>query len=113
MIKKSPLKFIGIGVLVMVAIFAFGYVTMSLWNWLVPDLFSGPVITYWQAVGLLILSRLLLPGGHGGSKSHRHSYPTSEWKKRFRSKMHDECGPNQHFTPVSDLENSAGNEELQ
>jgi hypothetical protein len=41
-------------------------IVMALWNALVPDLFHGPVITYWQALGLLLLSRLLFFGGPGG-----------------------------------------------
>ncbi|HEY8934360.1 MAG TPA: hypothetical protein VIM65_04040 [Cyclobacteriaceae bacterium] len=54
----------------------FGYITMLLWNWLVPELFHGPMITFWQAVGLLVLSKILF---HGLGKGGRH------WKK-------DQCG---------------------
>jgi len=32
---------------------------MWLWNWLIPDLFDLPVITYWQALALRILVSLL------------------------------------------------------
>lgn len=37
----------------------FGYPVMLLWNWIMPDLFKLPLITFWQAVGLVVLSRLL------------------------------------------------------
>ena len=30
------------------------FATMSLWNWLVPVLFNGPAISFWQTLGLLI-----------------------------------------------------------
>jgi len=33
---------------------------MWLWNWLIPDLFGLPVITYWQALALRILIKLLI-----------------------------------------------------
>ncbi len=45
-----------------------GLVVMLLWNWLVPELFAGHAVTYWQALGLLALSRILFGrmGGRGG-----------------------------------------------
>jgi len=33
---------------------------MWLWNWLIPDLFGLPIITYWQAMALRILVKLLI-----------------------------------------------------
>ena len=56
-------KFIAIAV-VMFGIF--GFATMLLWNALVPDLFRGPLLTFWQAIGLLVLSHILFHsfGGH-------------------------------------------------
>ncbi|UYQ93548.1 hypothetical protein MKQ68_00340 [Chitinophaga horti] len=64
-----------------------GFVTMGLWNWLVPELFHGPVITFWQALGLLVLSKLLLGsfakggGAPWGEKSRQH------WKDKMKAKM--------------------------
>lgn len=40
---------------------AVAFPVMSLWNWLCPDLFHLPTITYWQAVALPVLLRLLWP----------------------------------------------------
>ncbi|MBK6526662.1 MAG: hypothetical protein IPG07_14625 [Crocinitomicaceae bacterium] len=39
-------------------------VVMLLWNWLMPTLFGLTIITFWQALGILILSKILF-GGHG------------------------------------------------
>ena len=36
--------------------------TMWLWNWLMPVIFNLPRITFWQAVGLQMLCRCLIPG---------------------------------------------------
>ena len=47
----------------------FGFVIMWLWNLLMPELFGLTTLTYWQAVGLFILSKLLIGCG-GGGKSH-------------------------------------------
>ena len=82
--KYTPLFII----LFVVAIFAFSYIVMSLWNWLIPELFSGPMITMWQAIGLLILSKILLGGfSHGHSKCHKHHNSHMEWKDKCRDKF--------------------------
>jgi hypothetical protein len=47
------------------AIVLFGAVVMLLWNWLLPPIVGLPAITFFQAVGLLALSRVLF-GGLGG-----------------------------------------------
>src|SRR5258708_5985578 len=68
-----------------VAFTVFTGATMYLWNWLVPALFHGPVIEFWQALGLLLLGRLLFGGfgcRHGGHWK-RHGY----WNKRWQQKM--------------------------
>ena len=55
----------------------FTFVVMSLWNWLMPALFGWHLITYWQAIGLLILSKILFGGFRGGRR--RHWY----WRRRM------------------------------
>ncbi|MBC2838427.1 hypothetical protein [Robiginitalea sp. SC105] len=52
----------GIGVFFLV-----GYLLMYLWNWLMPELFGLPAVTYWQAFGILLLAKLLFGFGTGGS----------------------------------------------
>jgi len=71
-------KALKILVIVTVAIGVFGLVVMNLWNWLMPPLFAMPVITFWQAVGLLVLSKILF-GGFGG----RHGPPQWLWRRRM------------------------------
>jgi hypothetical protein len=39
-----------------------GLVVRELWNWLAPELIDARPITYWEAVGLLVLCRLLFGG---------------------------------------------------
>lgn len=79
--KCTVVAIIGIAVL--------GWVTMLLWNWLVPDLFTGPVINYWQALGLLLLSKILFWGW--GGKKHHHgpadANGAAHWKHRFYEKF--------------------------
>ncbi|MFZ1080322.1 MAG: hypothetical protein WAO19_00175 [Candidatus Kryptoniota bacterium] len=40
------------------------YVLMLLWNLLLPVIFGIKMISFWQAVGLLILSKILFGGFH-------------------------------------------------
>ena len=84
-------KFAVLGIL---GFIAFTFIVMWLWNWLVPELFSGPVITYLQTLGLLVLSKILFSGvGKGGShhtpgRSHDCSDKTRDkWRKKFEEKM--------------------------
>lgn len=60
---------------------AFGFLTMHLWNWLMPGIFHLPEITFWQTVGLMLLSRLILGGFGGHGRGHR--------SRHCRSKMHE------------------------
>ncbi len=73
---------------------AFTFVVMWLWNWLVPELFSGPEVTYWQTLGLLLLSKILFSGVGRGSHSHHpcngDDYAgkfRDKWRKKFEEKM--------------------------
>ncbi len=96
-------KFIVMGVAFLVL---FTYVVMLLWNWLVPELFSGPILTYWQTLGILVLSKILLTGiGHGHkdrppwrSRDHHwsHRHPGSHWRKKFEEKMNGKVAGEQN-----------------
>ena len=43
--------------------------TMLLWNWLVPSIFHLRGISFLEALGMLILSGLLVRGGSAGKSS--------------------------------------------
>lgn len=57
-------------VLIALFIVVGGEAVLHLWNWLLPALFGWPQITFWQAIGLLALSRILF-GGFGRGGCHR------------------------------------------
>lgn len=95
---KRGLKMALIGV---VAIGVFGFVVMSLWNWLAPAVFGLHAITYWQALGVLILSKILFGGfrGRPGYSGHwrrrmeeRWQQMTPEEREKFRQGMASRCG---------------------
>ena len=62
---------------------AFTAVVMWLWNMLIPELFHGPFISFWQALGLLVLSKILFKGGHGfrGRKGCGNNHWREHWEK--------------------------------
>lgn len=74
-----PLVILGI----VLFIFIGGQMVMHLWNCLLPPLFGWRTITFWQALGLLALSRILFGGMSGG-----HRYRPSG----FRNRIKDRCG---------------------
>lgn len=86
MCKKKPFRIIGFIFLGVFGVAALGIVIMLLWNWLVPTLFAGPTITYWQALGLFLLSKLLLSGSHGGGHTKR-SRSHEPWKSQLHMKL--------------------------
>jgi hypothetical protein len=64
-------KCIKIALLVILGIAALGGVVMLLWNWLMPALFAGArPVDYCQALGLLLLSKILFGGFRGGHHKH-------------------------------------------
>jgi hypothetical protein len=78
----APLAILGM----VLFIFIGGEIVLHLWNWLLPPLFGWREVTFWQALGLLALCRILF-GGFGGRGSGRSS---------FRRRMDERC---QHMTP--------------
>jgi len=81
------------GIIFIVLVLLFGYITMRLWNWLMPEILGLGTINYWQALGLLILAKILF-GGFGDHKS-----------KKSRKKSNDPCRPRNSKGLKSDFSN--------
>jgi hypothetical protein len=87
---RKLLVLLPIGILA-IAIFGFG--VMSLWNWLVPAVFGGKLITFWQAIGMLVLSRVLVGGFSRPRVIHKWEQLTPEEREKFRAAMERKrCG---------------------
>jgi hypothetical protein len=93
----APLAIIGFALFIALG----GYVVRELWNWLLPTLFGFHQITFWQALGLLALSRILFGGlgMHGRSRSsaarrmsERWQRMTPEERERLRQGWRGRCG---------------------
>ena len=99
--RFSIQKVIGIMLLIIIGIFIFGSVVMLLWNALLPALFNFPVISFWQGLGLMLLSKLLFGGFRGGGgrgsqwkqkMQEKMGYMTPEEKEKFRQEWRSRCG---------------------
>ncbi len=97
----APLAILGMLLFIVIG----GEIVLHLWNWLLPPLFGWRQITFWQALGLLLLCRILLGGfgWHGSGRSHlrrrieermaeRCANMTPEERERFRQRMRERWG---------------------
>jgi hypothetical protein len=72
-----------------------GLVVKWLWNAVMPGIFGLPLIGYWQAVGLFVLSHLLIKGtGHHGGHHRWHGHgdpcsPHGHSKEEMRARLRD------------------------
>ena len=97
LILFAPLVILGMVIFIWVG----GTVVMLLWNWLLPTLFGWRQITFWQALGMLVLCRILFGGFgfHGSGRSNlrrrmeeRCKNMTPEERERFRQRMRERWG---------------------
>jgi hypothetical protein len=100
--KVWAFRALRIACFVVLAVLALSFVVMSLWNWLMPTLFRLPAVSFWQSMGLLVLSKILLGGfrGRPGGGMHwrrrmmeRWEQMTPEEREKFRQGMRGRCGP--------------------
>jgi hypothetical protein len=97
----APLAILGILLFIAIG----GAVVQQLWNWLLPPIFGWRAITFWQALGMLALCRILFGGvgraGSGRSYVHRRlsermaercEHMTPEERERFRLRVRERWG---------------------
>lgn len=99
--RRKPLFLL----LFMAGLFAISAVVMVLWNAILPSLAGFSLITYWQAMGLFALSRILF-GSFRFTSAHGHHPPfhpghlrdkfmsmDQEERKTFREEWKSRCNP--------------------
>lgn len=94
--KRKP-----IFILIPIALFfAIGGIVMLLWNWLIPLIFGLKAISYLQALGLFLLSRILLGSFGFGNKKPPFANPkfrekimnmTDEERQQFKEEWKSRC----------------------
>jgi hypothetical protein len=75
----APLAIVGM----LVFTFIGGEIVLQLWNWLLPSLFGWRQVTFWQALGLLALCRILFGGFgfHGSGRSDYRRRMAERWER--------------------------------
>jgi len=71
---------------------ALSLAVMMLWNFILVPVTGVKVVTFWQAAGLLLLSKILFGGFRGGPpwrKRWKGHGPTHHWRERWKN-MSDE-----------------------
>ncbi|HMF77390.1 MAG TPA: hypothetical protein VK604_17160 [Bryobacteraceae bacterium] len=99
------LRGLKIALFAVLAVAAISFFVMSLWNVLMPDIFAVRAISFWQALGLLILSKILFggfrPHAGGGTRWRRRMIDrweqmTPEEREKFKQGMRRGCGSRQN-----------------
>lgn len=110
MSKKKLIFLAPLAILALLLFIALGgEIVQQLWNWLLPPLLALRQITFWQALGILALCRILFGGFgfHGSDRSNfrrrmgnrmadrmadRWAAMTPEERERFRQGVRQRCG---------------------
>lgn len=85
---KGAFKVIFMIIAAILFLLLFGYGFMLLWNWLMPEVFGLPSLSYWQGVGILVMAKLLFGNFEGhhkkqgkGKRKHFRNNNCDAWKK--------------------------------
>lgn len=105
-LRRRPWKFLLFPLLAAGVVFLAGTAVQYLWNAILPAVTGVRALTFWQAVGLLVLCRLLFGGFRGGSANwrgrHRGGSPrmrerwmqmSEEERARFKEEWRQRCRP--------------------
>ncbi|MEP6467802.1 MAG: hypothetical protein ABJB05_15940 [Parafilimonas sp.] len=109
---KKGLMFLGIFI---VAVLGFGFLVMALWNAILPAVLGVKAITFLQALGILLLSKILFGGfkGRGGGRHRRGKWMemkqkfagmSAEDREKFKSEWKTRCGGRWMAQPGSEKE---------
>lgn len=84
MMRKNRMgRFLRIALMAAGWLALFSFFVMELWNWLAPPIFGWHRINFLQAVGLLVLSKILFGGLRGGWDHRGH------WHRRMRERWEE------------------------
>ena len=84
------------GLLFTICFFAFAALVVSAlmtsWNYVMPEIFNLPMLTFWHALAMLIVAKILLFNGwrRGGSHWGQHNYMKQHWGQRMANMTPEE-----------------------
>jgi hypothetical protein len=95
-------KIVGFILLAIAGLFVVSAIVMALWNNLLTVLFHFPIISLWQALGLLVLCKMLFGGFRGGGWGRGHHWKhnmqrrwmnmSPEEREKFKEEWKNRCG---------------------
>ena len=96
-------KAIFIPFIVAAGVLLFGSIVMLLWNAILPAVLNVSTITFWQALGILVLAKILFGGFRGGwGRRHRGMHWRNKWmnmseeeRAKFKEEWARRCPPQQ------------------
>ena len=69
---------------------ALGFIVMYLWNWILPEVTHAGRLNFWQALGLLVLCRLLFGNFNKGGGGHNRFREKAMGMRSKWQSMNDE-----------------------
>ncbi len=92
-----------IGLMIIAAVLLFGAIVMGLWNAILPAVLGLNAITFIQALGILLLSKILFGGFRGGGRPGGGR----EWKQKMKAKW-ESMTPDERDSFKSEWKNRCG-----
>ena len=83
-------KIIGFSILAVAVTALLSYIVMSLWNAILVTVLHVSLITFWQALGILVLSKILFGGFRGHCGGHKGSHWKNEMKEKWQGMSEEE-----------------------
>lgn len=87
---RGPKKFLFFALVGIGFVFVFGYIVMWLWNAILTKAIGANPLTYWQAIGLLVLCRILFGGFRFGHKGGKFAERKRAWREKWMNMSEEE-----------------------
>ena len=87
--RFHPLKILFYVFVFIIFVSALGWVVMFLWNAILPDTIGVKPLTFWKAVGLLVLAKILF-GGFGKGRARGGKSSRSHWRNKWKNMSTEE-----------------------
>lgn len=99
--RVKVVKIIGFALIGAALVFVLGFVVMYLWNAILPGVLGVKTISFWQAMGIFVLAKILFGGFRGGGhKKH-------EWRRKMHDKW-EQMSPEERLQWKQNMRNWCG-----
>ena len=79
--------------IIIIAVLLLGLVVMLLWNFIFPSILHAEKISYWQAIALFVLCRILFCGFRRNYGDRRHMWREgAPWRQKWMNMSDEERG---------------------